>query len=75
METGQVGHDNGHNNIFERSVQGTALISNGLIEFRNKRVLMLQGPVGPFFARLGVDLTHAGAVVFKVNFNGGDWLF
>ena len=75
METGQIGNDNGHNNIFGRSVQGTALISNGLSEFRNKRVLMLQGPVGPFFARLAVDLTHAGAVVYKVNFNGGDWLF
>lgn len=51
------------------------MISNGLSEFRNKRVLMLQGPVGPFFARLGLDMVYAGAVVFKVNFNGGDWLF
>lgn len=36
---------------------------------------MLQGPVGPFFSRFATDLTLAGAVVFKVNFNGGDWLF
>lgn len=36
---------------------------------------MLQGPVGPFFSRFAADLRLAGAVVFKVNFNGGDWLF
>jgi len=51
------------------------MIENGLNEFSGKRVLMLQGPVGPFFARLATDLTLLGAVVFKVNFNGGDWLF
>lgn len=37
--------------------------------------MLLQGPVGPFFARLSRDLTDAGATVFKVNFNAGDWLF
>lgn len=51
------------------------MIFNGLDEFSGKRVLMLQGPVGPFFARLAADLTLVNAVVFKVNFNGGDWLF
>ena len=51
------------------------MISDGLNEFRGKRILMLQGPVGPFFARFAIDLTLAGSVVFKVNFNGGDWLF
>lgn len=51
------------------------MISDGLNEFKAKRVLMLQGPVGPFFARFATDLKLAGAVVFKVNFNGGDWLF
>jgi capsular polysaccharide export protein len=51
------------------------MIVNGLREFSGKRVLMLQGPVGPFFARLAADLALAGATVFKVNFNGGDWLF
>ena len=51
------------------------MINDGLNEFRGQRVLMLQGPVGPFFARLATDLTLVGAVVFKVNFNGGDWLF
>jgi len=51
------------------------MINDGLNEFRNNRILMLQGPVGPFFSRFATDLTLVGAVVFKVNFNGGDWLF
>ena len=51
------------------------MINNGLNEFSGKRVLMLQGPVGPFFSRLATDLVLVGAVVFKVNFHGGDWLF
>lgn len=42
---------------------------------RNRRVLLLQGPVGPFFWNLGEDLSRAGSVVHKINFNGGDWLF
>src|SRR5256885_5868141 len=40
-----------------------------------KRVLLLQGPVGPFFRRLAKLLRAAGAEVHKVNFNGGDCLF
>jgi capsular polysaccharide export protein len=51
------------------------MLKNGLSSFKGKRVLLLQGPVGPFFHRLAGDLTQAGAQVFKVNFNGGDWLF
>jgi capsular polysaccharide export protein len=51
------------------------MIRDGLNEFGSKRVLMLQGPVGPFFSRLATDLALVGATVFKVNFNGGDWLF
>src|SRR5207244_12082024 len=42
---------------------------------RGKRVLLLQGPVGPFFRRLAARLRAAGAEVHKVNFNGGDGLF
>jgi capsular polysaccharide export protein len=42
---------------------------------RARRVLLLQGPVGPFFPRLGRLLRAAGAEVHKVNFNGGDCLF
>jgi len=43
--------------------------------FADKRVLFLQGPVGPFFSRLAQDLEFKGAEVFKFNFNAGDWLF
>lgn len=51
------------------------MIAEGINAFRNKRVLLLQGPLGPFFRRLARDLEGVGAEVFKVNFNGGDWLF
>lgn len=44
-------------------------------DFSGKRILMLQGPVGPFFNRLRVDLERVGATVHKINFNGGDVLF
>lgn len=37
--------------------------------------MLLQGPVGPFFAHLAEDLRAVGAHVHKVNFNAGDWLF
>jgi len=51
------------------------MVRSGLSKFKGKRILLLQGPVGPFFHRLSQDLVQAGAQVFKVNFNGGDWLF
>lgn len=51
------------------------MLMQGLEQFSGKRVLLLQGPVGPFFARLAKDLRQAGAQVFKVNFNAGDWFF
>ncbi len=51
-------------------------MSQGWFEsFAGRRVLLLQGPMGSFFRRLSQDLSLAGAQVFKVNFNGGDWLF
>ncbi len=37
-----------------------------------RRVMLLQGLMGPFFRRLGIALRQAGHAVFKVNFNGGD---
>lgn len=46
-----------------------------LAAMKGKRVLLLQGPLGPFFARFAELLTERGAHVEKVNFNGGDWLF
>jgi len=40
---------------------------------RGKRILLLQGPMGPFFRRLADCLFNGGArIVHKVNFNGGD---
>lgn len=39
-------------------------------------VLLLQGPMGPFFKRLSRDLEDLGdTVLYKINFNAGDWLF
>ena len=40
-----------------------------------RNVLMLQGPVGPFFSRFSRDLETRGFNVFKINFNGGDGFF
>jgi capsular polysaccharide export protein len=40
-----------------------------------RRFLFLQGPHGPFFARLGKMLTDAGAQVWRVGFNRGDLAF
>jgi capsule polysaccharide modification protein KpsS len=40
-----------------------------------RHALLLQGPVGPFFARLAKDLRSNGATTTKVNFNAGDALF
>jgi capsular polysaccharide export protein len=51
------------------------LINNGFSQFNGKKVLLLQGPIGPFFQRLSLDLRDVGATVYKINFNGGDWLF
>jgi len=51
------------------------MVSFGIESFKGQKVLMLQGPVGPFFHRLGKDLENVGAEVHKINFNGGDWFF
>lgn len=51
------------------------MINSGLSQFNGKKIVLLQGPIGPFFKRLSADLEAAGAKVFKINFNGGDWLF
>ncbi len=45
-------------------------------QFAGKRVLLLQGPHGPFFKRVASGLRAAGAsAVEKINFNGGDGLY
>lgn len=43
--------------------------------WRGRRVLMLQGPVGPFFWRAAKWLRAQGATTQKINFNGGDAAF
>ncbi|NMN07146.1 MULTISPECIES: capsular biosynthesis protein [unclassified Novosphingobium] len=48
---------------------------DGWAQFAGKRILLLQGPVGPFFAHLARDLRAAGAQVWKVNFHAGDQVF
>ena len=40
-----------------------------------KRALLLQGPNGPFFARLAKDLRRTGTITTKVNFNVADSMF
>ena len=43
--------------------------------WRGRRVLMLQGPVGSFFWRAAKWLRAQGATTHKLNFNGGDVAF
>lgn len=43
-----------------------------MAELSGRRLLLLQGPAGPFFARTAEQLLGAGADVTKVNFNGGE---
>lgn len=40
-----------------------------------RHFLFLQGPHGPFFARLAKMLRHAGGIVHRVGFNAGDRAF
>ncbi|OED35513.1 hypothetical protein AB833_30320 [Chromatiales bacterium (ex Bugula neritina AB1)] len=40
-----------------------------------RNVLLLQGPVGPFFRKFASQLEDSGHSVTKVNFNGGDWYY
>ncbi len=38
-------------------------------------VLLLQGPMGPFFRHFAMDLERQGFMVHKINLNGGDAFF
>ena len=42
---------------------------------KNKNCLLLQGPMGPFFRKLDKSLGKQGARVFRICFNGGDFIF
>ena len=48
--------------------------TSGLVQ-TPRRILMLQGPHGPFFRQLGAMLRAAGAEVWRVGFNRGDEVF
>ena len=41
----------------------------------HRAFLFLQGPHGPFFARLAEMMSHAGATIWRVGFNRGDEAF
>ena len=42
----------------------------------NRRILLLQGPIGRFFVQLSDWLNQQGCTVYKINFNGGDeWFY
>lgn len=43
-----------------------------MADLTGRQLLLLQGPAGPFFARVAEQLRAAGANVTKVNFNGGE---
>lgn len=47
----------------------------GFIEPQGRRVLMLQGPHGPFFRQLGRMLAEAGCAIWRIGFNRGDQAF
>ena len=46
-----------------------------MADLRGRHLLLLQGPAGPFLARVAKQLRSAGARVTKVNFNGGEDLY
>ena len=39
------------------------------------KILILQGPVGPFFDELSMAFEKNGCIVRRVIFNGGDWFY
>lgn len=43
--------------------------------FSNTNILFLQGPMGTFFKKTDRYFTQAGATIYKIGFNAGDWLF
>ena len=45
------------------------------MKYRGGRILLLQGPMGPFFWWLASKLKRRGATVYKINFNLGDLFF
>lgn len=48
---------------------------NKIGDVKNKNILLLQGPMGDFFKKLGVFLEEKGANVYKIGFNLGDYYY
>ncbi len=48
---------------------------NAIGTIKNKNILLLQGPMGSFFKKLGKLLKKNGANVYKIGFNAGDSFF
>lgn len=44
-------------------------------ELNGKRVLLLQGPMGPFLRKFDRFCRDQGATVFRICFNGGDYVY
>jgi capsular polysaccharide export protein len=66
--------DNGLNLSNSSHMHSPQLV--GWLQFAGKKVLLLQGPHGPFFSRVAAGLRASGArEVHKVNFNGGDCFY
>jgi capsular polysaccharide export protein len=58
---------------FRQDGTNRTLLFSDLPNYKN--ILLLQGPVGPFFKNLGDYWRNRGSNVTKVNFNSGDDLF
>ncbi|WP_290074710.1 capsule polysaccharide modification protein KpsS [Helicobacter rodentium] len=50
-------------------------LDDAILQFKDSNILLLQGPVGPFFYHLAQKLKKNNNQIFKLNFNGGDLLF
>ena len=59
----------------DRSIEGALLRVARSTPAVPRRVLLLQGPAGPFFHRLALALDARGTTVDRVRFNPGDVMF
>ena len=73
-----TGSANAPGNLIQPAIENLVFQMIKLLDLAGSthhNILLLQGPVGPFFRYFASDLQQEGCKVFKVNFNGGDWLF
>jgi len=48
---------------------------NKIGEIKDKNILLLQGPIGLFFKKIGKQFTRKGAKVYRIGLNAGDEFF